>query len=70
MRLSDEVHQDGELLTTTQVGALLNRSGRTIARWAQADLIPYTVKLPGPNGHFLFRRSDIETFLDSKGAAS
>lgn len=47
-----------ELLTATQVGSLINRSGRTVIRLAEAGEIPIAAKLPGPNGAHLFRRVD------------
>ena len=49
-----------DLLTSTQAGALLGKSGRTVVRLAEAGDIPFAQKLPGPNGAYLFRRSDIE----------
>jgi hypothetical protein len=50
-----------ELLTTTQVGTLVERSGRTVIRMAEAGDIPVATKLPGPNGAHLFRRADAES---------
>lgn len=47
-----------ELLTATQVGAMANRSSRTVIRMAEAGDIPIAAKLPGPNGAYLFRRAD------------
>lgn len=49
-----------ELLTATQVGMIINRSGRTVVRMAEAGDIPVAAKLPGPNGAYLFRRSDAD----------
>lgn len=49
-----------ELLTATQVGTIVNRSGRTVIRMAEAGDIPIAAKLPGPNGAHLFRRTDAE----------
>lgn len=49
-----------ELLTATQVGAMIDRSSRTVIRLAEADEIPVATKLPGPNGAHLFRRADAE----------
>lgn len=50
-----------ELLTATQVGAIISRSGRTAIRMAEAGEIPIAAKLPGPNGAYLFRRADAES---------
>ena len=52
-------------LTSTEVGALLGCSGRTIQRRADAGEIPIERKLPGPNGAYLFRRSDIDAMVTS-----
>lgn len=52
--------RDAELLTATQVGAMVDRSGRTVVRMAEAGDIPVAAKLPGPNGAYLFRRADAE----------
>lgn len=49
-----------ELLTATQVGMIVNRSGRTVVRMAEAGGISVAAKLPGPNGAYLFRRSDAD----------
>ena len=49
-----------ELLTATQVGTLINRSGRTVLRLADDGQIPIAAKLPGPNGAHLFKRADAE----------
>ena len=52
-----------ELLTATQVGAMINRSSRTVIRIAEAGDIPIATKLPGPNGAHLFRRDDAEKLV-------
>ena len=52
-----------ELLTSTQVGSLIGRSGRTVIRMAEAGKIAVAVKLPGPNGAHLFRKADVDAFL-------
>ena len=49
-----------ELIISSQVGVILGKSPRTIARLTEQGKIPYESKLPGPNGAYLFRRSDIE----------
>lgn len=50
------------LLTSVQVGAQLDKSGRTIQRLADAGELPYAQKLPGPNGAYLFRQADVDAF--------
>lgn len=52
-----------ELLTSTQLGALLGKSGRTVQRMADAGRIPVAQKLPGPNGAYLFRHEDVVAAL-------
>lgn len=49
-----------ELLTASQVGVMVARSGRTVVRMAEAGDIPVAAKLPGPNGAHLFKRADAE----------
>jgi hypothetical protein len=56
-------HASDELLTATQVGNLIGRSGRTVIRMAEAGKLTVAAKLPGPNGAHLFRRADIDAWL-------
>lgn len=56
-----------ELLTSTQAGLLLGKSGRTVQRMAENGELTPAHKLPGPNGPYLFRRADIESL--AKAAA-
>lgn len=58
-----------QLLTSTQVAALLGKSSRTITRMADAGTLPTAGKLPGPNGAYLFDRDDIEPFRAEREAA-
>ena len=55
---------EGEYLTAEEVGRLLNRSARTINRWADAGRIPCVVN---PGGHKRFRRTDFEGWGDWGG---
>lgn len=48
------------LLTTEQVARRLDRSGKTIRRWAESGRLVVAQKLPGPNGALLFRQSDVD----------
>lgn len=54
-----------ELLTSTQAGVLLRKSGRTVQRMADARALPFVHKMPGPNGAYLFRRADVEAWLEA-----
>lgn len=56
-------HDPDELLTATQVGTMVGRSGRTVIRMAECGDIPIAAKLPGPNGAHLFRRADAERLV-------
>lgn len=62
---------DDELLTSTQAGVLLGKSGRTVTRMTDAGLLTPATKLPGPNGAYLYRRSDVLALLpaDAPSAA-
>lgn len=52
-----------DLLTAPEAGAIIGRSGRTVIRMAEAGKLPVAQKLPGVNGAYLFRRSDVEALL-------
>ena len=58
-----------ELLTSTQAGQIIGRSGRTVIRQAELGQIPVAAKLPGPNGAYLFRRSEIEAIAAERASA-
>jgi excisionase family DNA binding protein len=58
------VHTTMELLTTTEAGQILRKSARTVQRMADAGDLVVAQKLPGPNGAYLFRRSDVEALLE------
>ena len=68
MRHGDAMHND-DLLTSTQAGQIIGRSGRTVVRQAELGAIPIATKLPGPNGAYLFRRSDIEAYAALRPSA-
>ncbi len=54
---------DDHLLTSPQVAHRLGKSIRTVHRLAESgDLVPVQ-KLPGPNGAYLFRESDVERLV-------
>lgn len=58
-----------DLLTSTQAGQIIGKSGRTVVRMAEKGLVRTAGKLPGDNGAFLFRRSDIEALLNTEASA-
>lgn len=58
------------LLTSTQAGQILGKSGRTVNRLAEAGKLPIAQKLPGPNGALLFRSSDVEAARLAANAAA
>lgn len=55
-----------DLLTTTQVAALLGVSQETVNRWARTGRLPIAHKLPGRTGANLFRRRDAEAFRPTR----
>lgn len=59
-----------ELIISSQVGVILGKSPRTIARLAESGEIDYASKLPGPNGAYLFRRADIEKLAAERAEAT
>jgi hypothetical protein len=56
--------EDAALITSPQAGLILNKSARTVQRMADAGLIPVAQKLPGPNGAYLFRESDVRAYRE------
>ena len=57
-----------ELLTASQSGQLLNRSYRTVLRLMEQGELPCAMKVPGPNGAYLFRRGDVEKLAAERAA--
>lgn len=57
-----------ELLTSTQAGAMLGKSARTVQRMVDAGTLTPAQKLPGPNGAYLFLRADVEALTDEAAA--
>lgn len=51
---------DEAFLTSTEAGAILGCSGRTVVRMVQAGKLRSATKVNGPKGPYLFRRSDLE----------
>lgn len=51
---------DEDLITAPEAGAILGKSARTVQRMIPTGTLKPVRKLPGPNGAYLFRRSDVE----------
>ncbi len=49
------------LITSGQAGRILGKSARTVQRMVDSGQLTAAQKLPGPNGAFLFRESDVRT---------
>ncbi len=62
--------QSDDLLTSTQAGQILGKSGRTVLRLAESGQLAIAVTVPGPNGPKLFRRADVERLAEQRKAAS
>ena len=58
-----------ELLTTVEAGALLGKSARTVQRLIASGDLTAERKLPGPNGSWLIRRSEVERVVAEALAA-
>ncbi|KQU52184.1 hypothetical protein ASG84_25490 [Rhodococcus sp. Leaf278] len=57
--------EDDEFLTSTQAGQLFGKSSRTVLRLMEAGTLPTAGKLSGINGPYLFRRRDVERYVES-----
>ncbi len=54
-----------DLLTSTQAGVVIGKSGRTVLRKMQSGEIEPVTRLPGTKGAFLFKRADVERLVIS-----
>jgi predicted DNA-binding transcriptional regulator AlpA len=61
-------HMD-DLLTSTEAGQIIGKSARTVQRMAESGELPVAQKLPGPNGAYLFRRTEIEALVPAERAS-
>jgi len=52
-----------DLLTSTQAGPIIDKSARTVSRLAETGELSFSMKLPGPNGAYLFSQADLDAFL-------
>lgn len=49
---------------------MLGKSLRTVHRMAvKGDVLKPALRLPGPNGAFLFRHTDVQALLNAEAAA-
>lgn len=60
---------NGALMTSTEAGVLLRKSGRTVQRMAEKGELPFVRKLPGANGAYLFDRAVIESAAAEQASA-
>lgn len=58
-----------ELLTSTQAGAILGKSSRTVIRLIEAGDITPLGKLDGPNGPYVLTRTAVEDYAAKATAA-
>lgn len=58
-----------ELLTSTQAGAILGKSSRTVIRLIEAGDITPLGKLDGPNGPYVLTRASVEDYAAKAPAA-
>lgn len=59
------VAQSAELITSSQAGAILGKSARTVQRLTEKGLLRGVVKVPGPNGAVLYDRAEVEKYAAS-----
>lgn len=62
--------QSEHLLTSTQAGQILGKSGRTVSRLAMKGLLVPAQTLPIGNGAYLFRQSDVIAYRDQRAPAA
>lgn len=70
MTHDERVSNSDELLTSTQSGQILGKSGRTVVRMVERGHLTPAGKLPGDNGAYLFRRRDIERLAAKREKAA
>lgn len=56
------VAERADLITSTEAGAILGKSGRTVQRMTDKGLLVGVMKLPGPNGAVLYDRAEVEAY--------
>jgi excisionase family DNA binding protein len=55
-----------DLIGTADAAEILGVSSRTVKRLARAGELPYTIKMPGDTGAYLFLRRDVERIRDQR----
>ncbi|MBW8025326.1 DNA-binding protein [Clavibacter michiganensis subsp. michiganensis] len=61
---------DGDLITTRQAADLIGESVRQTTRRIDAGTLTPAHKLDGLRGAYLFRRTDVETFIQQRDEAA
>ncbi|WP_158087256.1 helix-turn-helix transcriptional regulator [Mycobacterium aquaticum] len=61
-------HTDTEFIGSAEVCRILKVHQATIGRWVAAGDLEPAHKLPGKNGAYLFRRSDIDELAAKRAA--
>jgi predicted site-specific integrase-resolvase len=63
--------KEADLVGSSEARAILGDIDRsTLVRWVQLGKLAPAQKLPGPNGAYLFRRSDVEALRDARAKTS
>ena len=57
---------DASLLHTAEVAELLGMKPQTLRKWRLSGCGPTYIRLGGPLGRVLYRRSDIDVWLDAR----
>jgi excisionase family DNA binding protein len=55
-----------DLIGTADAAEILGVSSRTVKRLARAGELPYTIKMPGDTGAYMFLRRDVERIRDQR----
>lgn len=61
---------DLDLIGSDESSQICGVDRATFLRWREAGLIAEAAKIPGPNGAYMFRRSDVEALAAEKAKAS
>lgn len=58
-----------QVLTSPEVGAMLNRSSRTVHRLVHDGRLKPLKQMSGPNGAFLFDPDEVKRFMTAESSA-
>lgn len=58
-----------DLISSIEAAELLGVGRSTLTRWVQSGRLSEAMKLPGETGARLFRRADVESMMNTEGAA-